>query len=156
MGKAKLYGMCRKVLAPRNNRREIRWNQERKCEYGNQGKQVQHPANGPGGAIQERVDYEVSRIVENILDVNTEACVERKLTLTIKLKPDENRQYIKIAASAVSKLAPATPVGTTLGIAADGNGEMVIVESVPQVPGQMSMEGTEQEPPKMLRIAAMK
>ena len=31
------------------------------------------------GAIQERVDYEVSRIVENILDVNTEACVERKL-----------------------------------------------------------------------------
>lgn len=83
------------------------------------------------GAIQERVDYEVSRIVENILDVNTEACVERKLTLTIKLKPDENRQYIKIAASAVSKLAPATPVGTTLGIAADGNGEMVIVESVP-------------------------
>lgn len=108
------------------------------------------------GAIQERVDYEVSRIVENILDVNTEACVERKLTLTIKLKPDENRQYIKIAASAVSKLAPATPVGTTLGIAADGNGEMVIVESVPQVPGQMSLDGTEQETPKMLRIAAMK
>lgn len=77
-------------------------------------------------------------------------------TLTIKLKPDENRQYIKIAASAVSKLAPATPVGTTLGIAADGNGEMVIVESVPQVPGQMNLEGTEQEAPKMLRIAAMK
>lgn len=108
------------------------------------------------GAIQERVDYEISKIVENILDYNTEPCLERKLTLTIKLKPDENRQYIKIAASAVSKLAPATPVGTTLGIAADGNGEMVIVESVPQVPGQMNLEGTEQEEPKMLRIAAMK
>lgn len=108
------------------------------------------------GAIQERVDYEISRIVDNILDVNTDACAKRKLTLTIELKPDENRQYIKIAASAVSKLAPATPVGTTLGIAADGNGEMVIVESVPQVPGQMSMDGTEQETPKMLRIAAMK
>ncbi len=108
------------------------------------------------GAIQERVDYEISRIVDNILDVNTEACAERRLTLTIKLKPDENRQYIKIAASAVSKLAPATPVGTTLGIAADGAGEMVIVESVPQVPGQLSMSGTEQEAPKMLRIAAMK
>lgn len=108
------------------------------------------------GAIQERVDYEISKIVENILDYNTEPCLERKLTLTIKLKPDENRQYIKIAASAVSKLAPATPVGTTLGIAADGNGEMVIMESVPQVPGQMNLEGTEQEEPKMLRIAAMK
>ena len=33
---------------------------------------------------------------------------------------------------------------------------MVIVESVPQVPGQMNLEGTEQEEPKMLRIAAMK
>lgn len=108
------------------------------------------------GAIQERVDYEISRIVDNILDVNTEACAKRRLTLTIELKPDENRQYIKIAASAVSKLAPATPVGTTLGIAADCAGEMVIVESVPQVPGQLSMSGTEQEAPKMLRIAAMK
>ena len=36
------------------------------------------------GAIQERVDYEISKIVENILDYNTEPCLERKLTLTIK------------------------------------------------------------------------
>lgn len=72
------------------------------------------------GAIQERVDYEISRIVDNILDVNTEACAKRRLTLTIELKPDENRQYIKIAASAVSKLAPATPVGTTLGMPLTG------------------------------------
>lgn len=57
------------------------------------------------GAIQERVDYEISRIVDNILDVNTEACAKRKLTLTIELKPDENRQYIKIAASASAPTA---------------------------------------------------
>ncbi|MDY3781378.1 MAG: hypothetical protein SOZ90_04270 [Candidatus Faecousia sp.] len=105
------------------------------------------------GAIQERVDYEISRIVDNILDVNTEAGAKRKLVLTIEMKPDENRQYIKIAASAVSKLAPAVPVGTTLGIAAVGNGEMVLVESVPQVPGQLSMDGTEQETPKMQNAA---
>lgn len=108
------------------------------------------------GAIGERVDYEISKIVDNILDANTEPCAKRKLTLTIELKPDEDRRFIKIAASAVSKLAPATPVGTTLGIAADGNGEMIIVETVPQVPGQMCMDGSEQEAPKMLKIAAMK
>lgn len=108
------------------------------------------------GAIQERVDYEISKIVDNILDFNTEPTAKRKLTLTIELKPDENRQFIKISAAAVSKLAPVVPVGTTLGIAADGNGEMIIVESVPQVPGQLSMEGQEQEAPKLLKVASMK
>ena len=33
------------------------------------------------GAIQERVDYEVSRVVDNILDMNTEAKVKRQVTL---------------------------------------------------------------------------
>ena len=105
------------------------------------------------GAIQERVDYEVSKVIDNILDVNTDAKAKRKITLTIEMKPDDNRQFITISASAKSTLAPVTPIGTTLGIAADGNGEMVIVESIPQVPGQLSMSGTEQEPPKLLKIA---
>lgn len=105
------------------------------------------------GAIQERVDYEVSKVIDNILDVNTEAKAKRKITLTIEMKPDENRQFISLSASAKSTLAPVIPIGTTLGIAADSNGEMVIVESTPQVPGQLSMSGTEQEPPKLLKIA---
>lgn len=105
------------------------------------------------GAIQERVDYEVSKVIDNILDVNTETKKKRKIVLTIELVPDENRQFISLSASAKSTLAPVIPVGTTLGIAADHNGEMVIVESVPQVPGQMSMSGAVQEPPKLLKIA---
>lgn len=106
------------------------------------------------GAIQERVDYEVSKVIDNILDINTEATAKRKITLTVELKPDENRQFIRVNASAKSTLAPVVPIGTTLGIAADENGEMVIVESVPQVPGQISMDGTEQDAPKLLKIAA--
>ena len=71
------------------------------------------------GAIQERVDYEVGKAVDNILDLNTDPTAKRKITLTIEMKPDENRQYIKISASAKSALAPVLPVGTTLGIAAN-------------------------------------
>ena len=109
------------------------------------------------GAIQERVDYEVSRVVDNILDLNTEATAKRKITMTIEFKPDENRQYIKISASAKSALAPVLPVGTTLGIAANPEtGEMVLVESTPQVPGQVGMDGSVQEAPKLLKVAAMK
>lgn len=106
------------------------------------------------GAIQERVDYEVSRVVDNILDMNTEAKVKRKVTLTIEMVPDEDRRVVKIAASAKSTLAPVVPVGTSLVVTADSNGEMVLAEIVPQVPGQLSMAGTEQEAPKILKIAA--
>lgn len=106
------------------------------------------------GAIQERVDYEVSRVVDNILDLNTEAKVKRKVVLTIEMVPDADRQVVKIAASAKSTLAPVVPVGTSLVVTADSNGEMILAEIVPQVPGQMSMAGTVQEEPKILKIAA--
>ena len=106
------------------------------------------------GAIQERVDYEVSRVVDNILDMNTEAKVKRKVVLTIVMTPDDDRQVVKIEASAKSTLAPVVPVGTSLVITADGNGEMILAEIVPQVPGQISMTGEEQEAPKILKIAA--
>ena len=106
------------------------------------------------GAIQERVDYEVSRVVDNILDMNTEAKVKRKVVLTIVMVPDEDRQVVKIEASAKSTLAPVVPVGTSLVITADGNGEMMLAEIIPQVPGQISMTGEEQEAPKILKIAA--
>ena len=106
------------------------------------------------GAIQERVDYEVSRVVDNILDMNTEAKVKRKVVLTIVMVPDDDRQVVKIEASAKSTLAPVTPVGTSLVITADGNGEMILAEIIPQVPGQISMTGEEQEAPKILKISA--
>ena len=38
------------------------------------------------GAIMERADYEMSRLLANILDPNTSATAKRKLTLTLELK----------------------------------------------------------------------
>lgn len=107
-----------------------------------------------GGAVQERVDLEVSRVVDNILDINTEPTVKRKITLTIELKPDKERNFIAMSAQVKSALAPVMPVGTTLAITADGNGEMVIAEMIPQCPGQVHIDGTEQEAPKLLKLAA--
>lgn len=106
------------------------------------------------GAIQERVDYEVTRVVDNLLDMNTEAKAKRKVTLTITMTADDDRRVVKVEASAKSTLAPVTPIGTSLVITADGNGEMMLAEIIPQVPGQISMSCTEQEAPKILKIAA--
>ena len=105
------------------------------------------------GAIQERVDYEVEKVVDNILDIHTDPTAKRKVTLTLELRPDDERQVITINAHAKSTLAPTVPVNTALIITADENGEMMLAEVLPQVPGQMDMNGGEQKGPKILKIA---
>lgn len=39
------------------------------------------------GAFEERVDYEMDKVIQNILDPNTKATAKRKITLTIELTP---------------------------------------------------------------------
>lgn len=62
------------------------------------------------GAIKERVDYEMTRVVENILDPNTSATAARKITITLNLKPDDTRQNIAVSCVAKSTLAATNPV----------------------------------------------
>ena len=104
------------------------------------------------GAFQERVDYEMTRVIDNILDPNTKATANRKITLTIELTPDDERENIVVAVQAKSTLAATNPVMTALFIAHTRDGERLIGEKVPQIPGQMRMDGTEQEPPKLLKL----
>lgn len=104
------------------------------------------------GAFQERVDYEMQRCVDNILDVNTKATAKRKITLTIELTPDDDRRQIRVNVVAKATLAATNPVATSLCVTTDGNGEMVVAEMVPQLPGQMRMDGHEQEAPKILNL----
>lgn len=104
------------------------------------------------GAFQERVDYEMQRCVDNILDVNTKATAKRKITLTIELTPDDDRRQIRVNVVAKATLAATNPVATSLCVTTDGNGEMVVAEMVPQLPGQMRMDGQEQEAPKILNL----
>lgn len=105
------------------------------------------------GAIEERVDYETNRVVDNILDPNTKAAAKRKITLTIEFAPDDNREQISVSVTAKSTLAATNPVKTALCIMANGDGEMVVAEMIPEVPGQMDMGGAVQDSPKILRLA---
>lgn len=107
------------------------------------------------GAIKERVDYDVARVVENILDANTDPKAKRKITLTIELCPSADRTHITVHTGSKATLAPVTPVETTLGMMPDDNGEMQLVELLPQVAGQMDMEGGEARAPKVLKLAAL-
>lgn len=104
------------------------------------------------GAFEERVDRAMAEAIDNILDPNTKATAKRSITLNIELRPDEERSRIEVSVSVKTKLATLNPVPTSLAIVADGNGELVVAEMVPQVPGQMSMAGDIQEEPKILKL----
>lgn len=57
------------------------------------------------GAFEERVDYEMDKVIQNILDPNTKATAKRKITLTIELTPDDERRTIGVSVTAKSTLA---------------------------------------------------
>ena len=105
------------------------------------------------GAIEERVDLEMSKIIDNIVDPNTKATGKRKLTVDFTFVPDDNRQTIGVTFQCKPKLEPINPAVTSLYVTGEPNtGEVTAVEMVPNIPGQLSMEGGEQEAPPVLRI----
>lgn len=68
------------------------------------------------GAVQEQFDYELTRVLANIVDPNTNPCAARTITLKVVLKPDMRRESAGVLVSASSKLAANIPVTTTLFI----------------------------------------
>lgn len=105
------------------------------------------------GAILERVDYEMGKVLDNILDPNTKATGKRKITVGLELVPSADRRTITVHTTAKSTLVPTEPITTSLFITNQpGTGEMVVAEMVPQVPGQMFLDGGEQDSPKVLKF----
>lgn len=89
------------------------------------------------GAVQEKVNAEVSRIMANILDMNTEFKIKRKLTIDVTFESDENRKVITTTAQVKSKLAPAASVATTMLVGRDyDTGTVQAAELKSGTPGQ--------------------
>jgi len=99
------------------------------------------------GAMLERFDYEMEKVVDNILDINTPATKPRKITLTITMKPDEDRRQIVHEVVVKAALQPTNPISGSTAIVPDRNGVVSLVEMVPQIPGQMAVGGEEQRDP---------
>lgn len=105
------------------------------------------------GAILERVDYEMGKVMDNILDPNTKATAKRKISVTLELTPSADRRTITVQSTAKCALVPTDPVTTSLYITnAPSTGELLVAEMVPQVPGQLALNGEEQDTPKILKF----
>lgn len=70
---------------------------------------------GQGAAVELFAD-ELRKVLDNILDVNTKASAKRSVTLTLEIKPDEDRSFAHTSLEVKSKLAPTKPVGVPIYI----------------------------------------
>ena len=97
------------------------------------------------GALMERANYELERIVENILDPNTPAAKKRKLTVTLELLPDEDRRMIQISATAKSALMATTPIQAAFWLSTDDNWIPVMQELIADTPDQTILPEVEEQ-----------
>lgn len=105
------------------------------------------------GAIEERIDLEVPKIIDNIQDLNTNAKKKRVLTITIEFEPNNERDRVTMNTTVKSKLEPTNSIQTSLAVGFDRTtGEQMVVELVPNIPGQLDMSGNEQEEPKVIKL----
>lgn len=74
------------------------------------------------GAVAERFNIELKKVLENLVDPNTDAKKKRKVQLTVTVKGNEKRELAEIEISAKTTLAPANAIETTIIIDRDKNG----------------------------------
>ncbi len=79
-------------------------------------------ANLGRGACIEQFDEEFGHVLENILDPNTPATVERKIILEVKVKPNDKRDFAVVTVSCSSKLTPARAFQTQIFMGRGVNG----------------------------------
>ena len=91
-----------------------------------------------GGAAVERFNDALSRVIENIMDVNTDDKA-REITLKVKLKPNASRQRCDVIYAVSTKTSPAEALTTTLYVGKAG-GDFIASEYDPK---QMRMEFAE-------------
>ena len=109
------------------------------------------------GAILERVNYEMGKVIDNILDLNTKPDAKRKLTISLELTPSADRKTITVKTTAKSTLVATDPVTTGLFITSNpSDGQMLVAEMVPQIPGQFDFGGGEQSEPNILMFGNLK
>jgi len=83
-----------------------------------------------GGALTEKVNIELRKLAENVLDPNTKPDAVRTLTIQIKVKPNENRQVGTSEMTVKSQLAPSKGIPTSFVFDFDAEGKAVMQELI--------------------------
>lgn len=92
------------------------------------------------GAVGERFENDLQKVLKNVDDPNTKADAVRSITLTVSIKPGKNRQSASITVGSSVRLAPPMPIETEMLIGKEKDGTMVGRELLSGEPGQAFMD----------------
>ena len=95
------------------------------------------------GAVQEKIDQEVRKIVANILDVNTAFKPTRKLIIDVEFSSDSTRQVIETNVTVKSKIQPSESVSTLMMAGRNDSGYIQAAELKSNAPGQMFFDAND-------------
>lgn len=84
-----------------------------------------------GGVLSELFQAELSRILSNITDPNTDTTSKRVMTIQVKFKPNRDRDVADVEMTCSSKLAGIMTVSTQLFMGKH-MGKLIAVESDPR------------------------
>lgn len=90
-----------------------------------------------GGAMAEKINIELRKLAENVMDPNTKAEAVRTVTISIKIKPNETRQIGASEISVKSNLAPSKGIPTSFMFDYDNDGKAVMKELMTKDPNQL-------------------
>ena len=100
------------------------------------------------GELTQQINREMEAVARNIADPNTEAKTTRKITVTITLKPNEQKDFITTSITTKSPLAPTLGAVTALAVGKNlKTGEIEVGEIRNQIPGQMAITDVEAQQP---------
>lgn len=94
-----------------------------------------------GGALQEKFDDAIEKVLINMTDPNTPWKNKRKIVVEVSFEQNEDRDDSTVNVSVVPKLAPVKPVSTRMAIGKDlKTGQVFAEEYGSQCRGQMTLD----------------
>ncbi|MCM1058650.1 MAG: hypothetical protein NC517_13770 [Firmicutes bacterium] len=104
-----------------------------------------------GGALQEKANTAMQKVIDNLQDPNTPWKPKRKIMIEISFTQTEDRDDTTVEVYVNTKLASVSPVVTRMAVGKDlSTGEPYLYEYGKQVRGQMSLNlGSQGQPVKI-------
>ncbi len=109
-----------------------------------------------GGSTVPRLDLELQKLAENLLDPATSATATRELTLKIKIKPNEKRDLANISIGVTSKLAAPKPAETIVFVNQARDGTVTLSEREDRQEDLFEEEGESPAPSAPVSLQARK
>lgn len=89
-----------------------------------------------GGGVEEKLQFALDEVAANIADPNTDPKKARKVTMTLTMKPNEQRTIANLEIDVKTSLVAPMSISTTLMIDRDKEGKIVASEIYGKDPNQ--------------------